>query len=214
MDRLCTYDWIFQCVVHMYHNKYKHEHDASQMPFIKLELLLMHISVEEFLKLPKWKLFMFSSSAAFPHKVNGNNDDVCMLTHNDISEIQHAVLASDNNIYDAFALQTWLKKQDDMFYVIPGMKITQIEYCSIVEYSLKQYMKFGKYLFNSVHKSLRSKFLQIRKSKIRKHTQSHRKKTLNIIKVTHTIQVLKLQNLQMKNKGHLMPPSMSAFTPC
>ena len=173
----------------------------------------MHISVGEFLKLPKWKLFMFSSGAAFPDEVNGNDDDVCMLTHNDIADIQHAVRASDNKIYDAFALQTWLSKQCDMFYVIPGLNITAIEYCSIVEYSLKQYMKLGKYVFNYVHQYLRSSFLQIGKSKFRKYTRSHRKKSLNIIKVTHTIQLLKIQKLQMKKKGHLMPSSMSAFTP-
>ncbi len=169
----------------------------------------MRISVEEFLKLPKWKLFMFSSSDAFPDEVNGNND-VCMLTHNEISDIQHAVKASDTKIYDAFALQTWLSKQYDMFYVIPGLNITEIEYCSIVEYNLRKYFNLAKFIFSSTHHSLQQKLSH----KLRKYTKSYNKKRcVNIIKVTHTIQTLRLQKLQIKKKGCLVPSSLSAFTP-
>lgn len=172
----------------------------------------MRISVEKFIKLPKWKLFMFSSSDAFADEVIGN-DDVCMLTHNDLKDIQHAVRASDKKIYDAFALQTWLSKQYDMFFVLPGLSITEIEYCSVINYRFKKYLNLATFIFHSMHQSLKNNFSRIRK--LRKYTKSHNKRRcINIIKVTHTIQTLKLQKLQMRKKGCLVPSSMSAFTPC
>jgi hypothetical protein len=155
---------------------------------------------------------MFSSSDAFADEVTGN-DDVCMLTYNDLKNIQHAVKASDKKIYDAFALQTWLSKQYEMFFVIPGLSITEIEYCSVVNYRLKKYLNIAKFIFRSMHQSLKNNFSRIQK--LRRYNKSHNKgHGINIIKVTHTIQTLKLQKLKMRKKGCLIPSSMSAFTPC
>ena len=169
----------------------------------------MRISVEEFLKLPKWKLFMFSSSDAFPDEVNGNND-VCMLTHNEISDIQHAVKASDTKIYDAFALQTWLSKQYDMFYVIPGLNITEIEYCSIVEYNLRKSFNLAKFIFSSMHQFLQQKLSH----KLRKYTKSYNEKTVHQHSQGYShytnSQTSKITN---QKKGCLVPSSLSAFTP-
>jgi len=53
-------------------------------------------------------------------------DDCCPISYKSIDEILHAVRASDNKVYDAFALQTWLRTQNKR-YVIPGMNIEWVE---------------------------------------------------------------------------------------
>lgn len=50
-----------------------------------------------------------------------------MLTLTPISELNHVVKASDNRLYDAFSLHTWVNTQEsDKKFVIPGQCIDSI----------------------------------------------------------------------------------------
>lgn len=88
----------------------------------------MRFNIEDFMFLPKWKLYFFGPSLS-------NIEDICLLTHSEINQIRHHVIGSDNNIYDAFALHTWLNTQYDKKFVIPGKEIDYVETTSWFWYS-------------------------------------------------------------------------------
>lgn len=58
-----------------------------------------------------------------------DNSDMCLLSYKNTNEIVHAVLGSDNKIYDAFWLQKWLRKQSEYsesYFVIPDLLIKNV----------------------------------------------------------------------------------------
>ena len=58
------------------------------------------------------------------------NEEVCHVSQQMVSELEHAVIASDGKVYDAYMLQAWLmsqlKKGTSEFFVIPKMPIVLI----------------------------------------------------------------------------------------
>lgn len=93
----------------------------------------MHLNIKQFSSLKKWQLYAFSPAPP-------NSDyDICLLTHQDASEIMHAVITSDNNIYDAFALHTWVHKQSHPKFVIPGLEITSVRGTFIILHFMSMY---------------------------------------------------------------------------
>ena len=62
------------------------------------------------------------------------NDDECMITLTKVRSLKYPALANDGRIYDAFALQSWLRYQHGAFFVIPGTKITHVKPLSTLDY--------------------------------------------------------------------------------
>ena len=61
--------------------------------------------------------------------IHTDNSDMCLLSYQNTNEIVHAVLGSDNKIYDAFWLQKWLRKQSEYsesYFVIPDLLIKNV----------------------------------------------------------------------------------------
>jgi len=100
----------------------------------------MRISVEDFIKMSEWELFDFSPFISF-------SDEICLLTCKDVSDIDHAVKASDGRIYDVFALHTWLSQQEKK-YIIPGLNIEYVDGFTFLYYSfcsiINQYISVNK----------------------------------------------------------------------
>jgi len=122
----------------------------------------MRFDIEDFVKLPKWKLYMFAPSLS-------SVDDVCLLTHSDINEIKHHVHGSDDNIYDAFALHTWLNSQYKQF-VIPGKDIHYVETISWFWYYC--YRLYRCNVYSQVKKNFKKFAFQTQVSKADNSTQS------------------------------------------
>lgn len=75
----------------------------------------MKFSTETYLRLP-WYCLVFFCNIPF--------EDACLLTFKDNNEICNAVRGSDKRVYDAHALQRWLRQKP---YVIPGCYIESVE---------------------------------------------------------------------------------------
>lgn len=84
----------------------------------------MRLSTSRFTALNTHFLYLFDS-------IIDETQDVCVLTFVENSAIVHAVRASDGNVYDAFALQHWFKKQNEQTvngnFLIPGVIITHVD---------------------------------------------------------------------------------------
>ena len=134
-------------------------------------------TIEEFLHFSKYKLYMLSPWLE-------PKDDICLLSHHEINEIEHVVKASDGNIYDAFALHTWISLQETIEphgckFVIPGTVITHVTFSTWIEFSFKwfdlsyayqSYANFSK----KRHKKLHA-IINILKSDINDEPMKHNK---------------------------------------
>ena len=81
----------------------------------------MQIRVHTFMNLHKWWIRLL-----FAPYIRPSNEIVCQISLKTRSELVHVVRASDNKDYDAFYLQTWLRKQSKWtrnLHVIPSCNI-------------------------------------------------------------------------------------------
>ena len=110
----------------------------------------MRIPVEDYVRMKQWKLYMcapfYSLMGAFfsNPSLQKSDTDICLLTLQTLKEIHHTVVASDDNVYDAIALHTWLRTQRGCFYVIPGNYITYVECSSVFLYWAHMLCRYAK----------------------------------------------------------------------
>tara|TARA_B100000482_G_C12584121_1_gene289031 strand:- start:676 stop:1191 length:516 start_codon:yes stop_codon:yes gene_type:complete len=168
----------------------------------------MRIHIEAFVTLPKWQLYFFGPTL---QKI----EDICLLTHSDVNKIRHHVRGSDNNIYDAFALHTWLNTQHDNKFVIPGKYINYVETTSwfwwscFRLYTCNPFNTFNKVDFRSTFRNLAHAHSETQTHAIK---QTHAKITYNTkVNLNRVIKTIVKHKYTIKKKGNFSHSCNSSF---
>ena len=77
-----------------------------------------NVPIRIFVRVPRQMLCVLSGPAV-------QENDICLITHEEIKSLHHVVRGSDGRWYDAFALQHWLRFPRPKF-VVPGCPIDHV----------------------------------------------------------------------------------------
>lgn len=155
-------------------------------------------SVQEFLKISKCTLRLFGP-------IVYSSDKVCCITLQKANDIKNVVW-TDHQVFDATALHSWLNccnesKKD--FCVIPGMHITCI-------HGLIWHESVIRYVFNSYFK-VKQRVCIFFNPTTKVREQEKRKKKINIVIVSETINKMILQSKTIKRSRIKFSGKESAF---
>ncbi len=165
----------------------------------------MRFSTEQFISLPTWRINTFAPTL-------NNTSDICLLTHESINNLKHPVKASDDRIYDAYALHYWLSKGKS--FVIPGRDIVFIDSYSWYTYGKMYISSISNCLHFFNNSSFYPRFFSthVMSRLCSKVIIKKRKKSINIKTAIDTIVRLQQQNKNIKKSKIIIPSTNSAFS--